>query len=90
MNVFKQIQIPQDALMDLVQILSDNHKQEQDFLKLQQKNLLSEQVRIQNKMEVLYDDRLDKRITVNEYDRKIQKLKKEERDIYEQLKDHSR
>lgn len=29
-------------------------------------------------------------ITANEYDKKIQKLKQEERDIYEQLKDHSR
>ena len=30
------------------------------------------------------------RITANEYDRKVQELKKKERDIYEQLKDHSK
>lgn len=29
-------------------------------------------------------------ITANEYDKKVQELKKKERDIYEQLKDHSK
>ena len=29
-------------------------------------------------------------ITANEYDRKVQELKRKERDLYEQLKDHSK
>lgn len=88
--VFKKISIPEDALLDIVQILNENHEREQSFTKSQRNSLLKDQWDIQRKIDLAYDDRLDWRITVNEYDKKVQELKRKEQDIYEQLKDHSK
>ncbi len=88
--VFKKISIPEDVLLDIVQILNENYEREQAYTSNQKNILLQDQSKIQSKMDLAYEDRLDWRITANEYDRKVQELKKKERDIYEQLKDHSK
>lgn len=77
-------------MLDIVQILNENHEKEQAYTKNQRNILLQDQSKIQSKMDLAYEDRLDWRITANEYDRKVQELKKKERDIYEQLKDYSK
>lgn len=89
-DIFKTISIPEDAMLDLVQILKENHNREQDFWEKQQNSLYQERIKIEKKIEIAYEDRLDWRITGNEYDKKVQELKKKDQDILEQLKDHSK
>ncbi len=89
-QAFKAMLIPEDVMLDLVQILKENHEREQGYAKSQKDSLSQKLSKIQEKIEIAYDDRTDWRITLNEYDKFVHKNKCIERDILEQLKDHSR
>jgi hypothetical protein len=77
-------------MLDLVQILKENHNREQSFWEKHQNSLYQERIKIEKKIEMAYEDRLDWRITGYEYDKKVQELKKKDQDVLEQLKDHSK
>lgn len=86
----KGIAIPEDAMVELFATLKENHETEQSFLAQQRQEFNQELATITKKIDIAYDDRLDGRITGNEYDKKVHTLKAKEQDIIEQLKDHSK
>jgi site-specific DNA recombinase len=89
-SIFQKISIPEDVMLDLVQILKETHEKEEGYTKRQQEGLIKERWKIEQKISMAYEDRLDWRITGNNYDKIVQELKKKDQDILEQLKDHSR
>ncbi len=85
-DVLKEITISEDDLQDILTLLQQNHARETGFIKNSKEVLMKEQEKLKNRFTVLYEDRLDGRITTNEYDKKVLEFKKKEVEIIEQLK----
>lgn len=77
-------------MLDLVSILKESHSREENYTQKQQEWLLSERTRIAKRIAIAYEDRLDWRITGDEYDKIVLDMKKKDRDILAQLTDHSK
>ena len=89
-GIFKSFVIPDEVLEELTQILRENHSREQDYYESNLQAIRSKLTRIQKRMRVMYQDRLDGRITTDEYDKMIMEMKAEEQDLIEQIKEHSK
>ncbi|GIW68048.1 MAG: hypothetical protein KatS3mg096_916 [Candidatus Parcubacteria bacterium] len=75
-QLFKRIQIPQEILEDIVESLKNIHKGKSEFRKQQFEVLTKEKARYAKRIENMYLDKLDGRITTDEYD-KLYKLFRE-------------
>ena len=82
--------IPNKVLKWLVGNLNRSHEDEKQYHESVMANLEREYSKLQTKLVTLYDDRLDQRITIEMYDRKVQEIKDKQEDILEQRKLHSK
>lgn len=84
-GVFRSISIREDALLRLVEALIETHEGDRSFYKTQRNSFANDLSRTRNRLTALYEDRLDRRITNEEYDRMVRELKKKEQDILEEV-----
>lgn len=68
-QVFKKLQIPQDVLEDITSSLRSVHRGKSEFREQQYKELTKEKDRYAKRIENMYLDKLDGRITTDEYDK---------------------
>lgn len=89
-QLFKGLEVPKQELERIKLRLQENHKGESAFYEHNIKRINSEIERNKNRMKVMYEDRLDGRITHVEYDKMIVDLKKKEQDLLDELGKHSK
>ncbi|NLG07067.1 recombinase family protein [Candidatus Peribacteria bacterium] len=87
-KIFAKLTIPADVVEDLKTKLSAIHEDEQDFYEQNVKRINASLKKIRERKKVMYEDRLDGRITTNEYDKMIEEYKQQEADLVEELKSH--
>ncbi len=80
-KIFKSVQIPEEILEDIVESLKAIHKQKMKFREEFFNKLVKEREKYSKRMEKLYLDRLDDRITESEYEKFRNKFEKEIREI---------
>lgn len=68
-QLFKRIQIPQEVLEDITDSLKSVHKGKSEFREQQYEALTKEKDRYAKRIENVYLDKLDGRITTDEYDK---------------------
>ncbi len=89
----KQLQsmkLSEEAVKKLKVELRKIHESEQAYFKQSRKALERKLSTIHNRLQIMYEDRLDKRITTQEYDKLCLIYKEEEEKILEQLNNHSK
>lgn len=69
------------VLAVLEKALKENHGQESEFLQQKLSGLQRARDRIQKRMEIMYEDRLDQRISAEDFDRKRDSCLQEKEDI---------
>lgn len=74
-NVFKRLQVPQNVLEQITDVLKATHESKVDFRDKQYKQLTEEHELYSKRLEKLYMDKLDGRITEDEYDRYFQSFR---------------
>lgn len=84
----KGMTIPEKTLEYLTTEMNKSHEDKKAFHNNAVANLKAEHSKIQSRIEVLYEDRLDRRITPEIYDTKVQELKQKQVDILDQMKRH--
>ena len=80
-NVFKRLQIPEWAMEQIVEALKATHESKIDFRDKQHDKLTEEHETYSKRVEKLYLDRLDGRITDDEYDKFYQSFRERIADI---------
>ena len=84
-DVFKRIQVPQEVLEEIVDSLKNVHEGKVEFREHQYKALTDERNIYSNRIEKLYMDKLDGRITESEYDRYYQSFRERQSELDTQL-----
>ena len=76
-----------DKVLDILsQALKESHSEEIQLHDTQVKNINSQLERIKQRMRVMYDDKLDQRITADFYDEKVQRFEEEKEVLLNSLK----
>ncbi len=88
-DLFKQMVIPDDKLEYLKLALQKSHEDKKEYHKTALTTLKTEYEKIQNRISVLYEDRLDKRISVETYDTKVASYKQKQIEITKQIELHT-
>lgn len=89
-DIFKNLTIPADVAEDLCSKLRYTYKNEQEFYEGNVNHINAELKKLRKRMGTMYDDRLDGRITPDEYDKRVGACKQQEEALLDQLKDHSK
>ncbi len=80
-NVFKNLQLPEEVLGQIVEALSTTHQSKMEFQNKQFEKLTKERATITNMMDNLYLDKLKGRITDDEYDKFYDSFREQLSDI---------
>jgi len=89
-HMFKELQIPSDVVSDIKEKLNETYQYEQDFYKSNVIKVKAEIKKNGNRIEQMYLDRLDGRITHDEYDKLVVKFKKTEQELLHKLEQYSK
>lgn len=89
-TVFALMVPPDDVVEDVKMKLKESSRVERKFYEDNLQRINSQLERIRARLKIAYEDRLDGRITTDEYDKYLQESKQKERDLLLQLEDHSR
>lgn len=89
-DVFKKLRIPEAELQQLSERMSEEHNREQAFYNKSLGNLEARLKEVRGAIKNAYEDKCFSRITASEYDTFVKDWKKEETDLLEQIKDHSK
>lgn len=84
-EVFKNLQIPDHILKQILTSLQSSHEGKVDFRETQYKQLTTEHEKYSKRLEKIYIDRLDGRITDDEYDKFYQSFREKVAEIDTQL-----
>ena len=88
-NTFKDLGLSNEATNKLKEELLTIHESEKDYYENNVDKIKKSIDRIGNRLSVMYKDRLDGRITMDEYDKMASEYKKEQQDLLLQLEDHT-
>ena len=89
-NNLKQLLMPEDVLQDLTEALKRSHEDESSFYKRNITLLEQELARIKSRLEQMYEDKLDGRITNDIYDKKAKEYLNKRDQIMGQINNHTR
>lgn len=89
-KALKEMTIPQKTLEYLKIEMNKSHENKKLFHENAMANLKREHAKIQTKVETMYEDRLEGRITPETYDTKVQEMKQKQVDILKQMEVHER
>lgn len=84
-KIIQSITITDDVLEQIMQELADEHNNEQLYYKNVVENTKREISRLKGRLEALYEDRLDNRITTEDYDKMAKKNKEETENLERKL-----
>lgn len=82
---FQQIQIPDDIVEAIRKDLKNSHQGKKEYHSEMKRHLEQEYDKLEKRIEQMYDDKLDKSITEDEYHKRIQRYRIEQRGIKERL-----
>lgn len=88
-KIFSDLTIPPEIVDDLREKLHVYFKDEQTFYEDNVERINGELKKIRKRMATMYEDRLDGRITSDEYDKRVAVCKQQEATFLEELKGHS-
>lgn len=86
-DVFKSIEVPDDALKKVTVELGRNQQSEREHYERTKSRLRHEDDQIDKRIKVMYQDRLDGRISAQEYDEMVAAYKDRQKDIGMQLEE---
>ncbi len=89
-EMLKGMTIPEKTLEYLKVELNKSHENKKQFHENAMVNLRTEQAKMQRRLELMYEDRLEGRITPEIYDTKVQELKQKQVEILKQMELHER
>lgn len=89
-KLFKEMTIPEQVLNDLKERFKKSYADETGFYEDNIKRIRGDMEKNQRRMKILYEDRMDERITRAEYDHLIIELKQREQDLITELSAHSK
>jgi site-specific DNA recombinase len=89
-DVLKGLRMPDYALKDLIEALRKSHEDESDYFKRNIVTLEQELGRIKTRLETMYEDKLEGRITNDMYDKKALEYIKKRDDIVIQIENHTK
>ena len=89
-QLLKGLAISQDVLTELVDELKGNHQAKIEYHERTMTNLKTEYDKIENRLDKMYEDRLDGSITQEKYDSLLAKYKQVQADILLQMEQHSK
>ena len=85
-----KLQIKEPRLVDCVRrALKESHKDETEYHSASLNELKQQHERIERRLDLLYDDRLDEKITRDFYERKVKQYSEEKERITEAIRKHS-
>lgn len=87
--VFKSLKLTAEAVEKLKDELRAVHESESAYYEKSTDEIKSKLARIDSRLKVMYTDRLDGRITMDDYDKMAAEYKKEQQDLLLQLEDHT-
>ncbi len=82
---FKQIQIPDDIVEAVQKDLKNSHQGKKEYHSAMKSHLQQEYDKLEKRIEQMYDDKLDGCITEDEYHKRIQRYRIEQKSIKEKL-----
>lgn len=88
-DLLLDLSISQEVMNELIRELRDNHKAKVEYHTRTMKNLQSEYDRIENRLDKMYEDKLDGNITEDKYDTLLDKYKRIQADLLIQMEQHS-
>ena len=80
-ELFKQLQMPQDVLEDILRTLKESHQDKVQYFTTISNQLNAQYAQYENRIKTIYEDRLDKRITVEEYDKRVHEYRQKQEEI---------
>ena len=80
-DLFKSIQVPQDVIEDILKTLRATHEGKIDHYKTISASLKSEYSKYENRLEQLYEDKIDGTISKEFYDKKYEEYRNAQEDI---------
>ena len=83
---FKHIQIPDDVVGNIQKDLKNSHQGKKDYSSAVRTNLEQEYSKLEKRIEQMYDDKLDGCITEDEYNKRFQRYRIEQKAIQDKLK----
>lgn len=86
--IFDSMTIPEAVVKDLTERLRAGHDAERDFYEQNVSRIQGELGRIEKRKRLMYEDRLDGRITHDDYDKMIEATKERERQLHNELASH--
>lgn len=84
-NLFKNIQVPEDVLDDVLKTLKATHEGKMDIFKERHAHLTAEYTKYEKSIDFLFDERAAQRITAEFYDRKHKEYRDKQAEIKELL-----
>ena len=84
-NIFTQFQIPEPVLQELAIALKKAHQDKSHYQQSLRSALEAEYAKYQTRIEKMYDDQLDGRITIDMYDKKYKEFREKQEQIRNRL-----
>lgn len=88
--LLKGLSLPEKVVPELVQQLRDDHKKKNEYHERVMSKLKLEYDKLENRIEKMYEDKLDGGITQEKYDNKLSEYKKIQEDLLLQMERHSK
>lgn len=88
-GILKGIKLSQKRIDEIVEALKITEQSKNKFQQQQFKELRNEHDRISNRISVMYVDRLDGRITTDEYDKNVKEFKEKQDDLLFQMRKYN-
>jgi site-specific DNA recombinase len=88
LNIFKSFRIPEDAKKRVLDKMNVSFIHEREFYKKSSDDIVREIREIDQKIDEMYQDKLCRRITAEQYDKYVIESKAKQDDLNSQLKDH--
>ncbi len=88
LKAFQSFQMPTDVQTRINQKLNESVENERKFYKKSSDTIMKQIKDIDRRLDIMYQDRLDGRITATNYDNFVIKEKEKQHDLNAQLKDH--
>ena len=80
-DVFKRFQVPKNILNQIIETLSNTHKDKVEFHNRQYDKLIKDQKSVTRKMDNLYEDKLDGKIPEEQYERFHEKFREQREEV---------
>ncbi len=89
-EVFKSIKLEDSVVDKLKDELRRTHESEKKFYEQSLRTIKNKLENIDRRLKVMYDDRLDGRITTEDYDKKVKEYDSEKQDLMIQYEEHNK